>query len=104
MTGLTKSWQDERVFVNPPYSKLALWVEKCYNEAKHNNANVVMLIPVRSDTKTWHKFVMKANKITFVKGRLKFGNSKNSAPFPSCVVEFNPWSVNSPPIETMDNK
>jgi site-specific DNA-methyltransferase (adenine-specific) len=32
---------------------------------------------------------MKANEILFVKGRLKFGGSKNSAPFPSMVVVFD---------------
>ena len=32
---------------------------------------------------------MKAQAIYFVKGRLKFGNGSNSAPFPSAVVVFN---------------
>ena len=31
----------------------------------------------------------KADEIIFIKGRLKFGNSKNSAPFPSAIVVFN---------------
>ena len=48
-----------------------------------------MLIPARTDTKYWHKFVMKASEVYFVKGRLKFGDSKNSAPFPSAVVVFD---------------
>ena len=102
--GLAKSWNNEIVFVNPPYSKLAEWVEKAYNEAKTNMAHVIMLIPVRSDTKTWHSFVMKSNKIIFIKGRLKFGGNKNSAPFPSCIIEFHPWSINSPTIDVMSNK
>ena len=33
--------------------------------------------------------VMNASEIHFVKGRLKFGDSKNSAPFPSAVVVFD---------------
>jgi len=32
---------------------------------------------------------MKASEIRFIKGRLKFGDSKNSAPFPSAIVIFN---------------
>ena len=28
-------------------------------------------------------------QIRYIKGRLKFGNSKNSAPFPSCIVVFS---------------
>jgi site-specific DNA-methyltransferase (adenine-specific) len=47
-----------------------------------------MLIPARTDTKYWHDFVMKASEVYFVKGRLKFSNSTNSAPFPSAVVVF----------------
>jgi site-specific DNA-methyltransferase (adenine-specific) len=31
---------------------------------------------------------MKAHSIYFVKGRLKFGNGENSAPFPSAVIIF----------------
>ena len=48
-----------------------------------------MLIPARTDTKYFHEFIYhKAKEIRFVKGRLKFGGSKNSAPFPSMVVVF----------------
>lgn len=103
--GLKQSWNKEIVFVNPPYSQLAEWIEKCFNEARTNMAHVVMLIPVRSDTKAWHKFVMKANKIVFFRGRLKFGTEKNSAPFPSCLVEFHPWtSAMMPVVDSIENK
>jgi len=47
-----------------------------------------MLIPARTDTRYWHNYVMKAEMVFFVKGRLKFGDSENSAPFPSAVVVF----------------
>ena len=47
-----------------------------------------MLIPARTDTKYWHKYCMEAHEIYFVKGRLKFGDADNSAPFPSAVVVF----------------
>ena len=77
-----------RVFVNPPYSNIALWVKSCYDHHKFTNALVVMLIPSRTDTKYWHDYVMKADEIRFIKGRLKFGDAKNSAPFPSCIVIF----------------
>ena len=92
--GLSKSWQDEVAFVNPPYGDIGQWVKKAYEESTQNNAIVVMLIPVRTDTKYWHDYVMKgASKIFFVKGRLKFQNNmpqekNNAAPFPSVVVVF----------------
>ena len=51
--------------------------------------DIVLLIPARTDTKYFHEYIFPhANTITFLKGRLKFGQSKNSAPFPSCIVYF----------------
>lgn len=80
--GLSKSWKGERVFMNPPYSEVGTWVQKAYEE----DALVVALIPSRTDTRWWHRYVMKADEIRFVKGRLKFGAATNSAPFPSAIV------------------
>ena len=34
------------------------------------------------------RYVMRADEVYFVKGRLKFGDSTNAAPFPSAVVVF----------------
>ena len=88
--GLTKDWAGNIVFCNPPYGRdISKWVEKCYNESKKPNITVVLLIPARTDTIYFHKFIYKKVKdIRFIKGRLKFGNSKNSAPFPSMIVVF----------------
>jgi site-specific DNA-methyltransferase (adenine-specific) len=77
------------VFVNPPYSEISRWVEKSFYE-KDNCEKIVMLLPARTDTKWFHKFIYKQYgiEIRFIKGRLKFSNSKNSAPFPSMIVIF----------------
>ena len=86
--GLVQDWSGERVYCNPPYGKgIQEWVAKCAN----HDGLAVMLIPARTDTKWFHQFVYNRPnvKVRFVKGRLKFGNSKNSAPFPSMVVIFN---------------
>lgn len=48
-----------------------------------------MLLPARTDTKWFHDFIYHKAEIRFIKGRLKFGNSKNAAPFPSMVVVFH---------------
>lgn len=84
--GLKKQWNSP-AFCNPPYSDIEKWVEKAYEEHR-KGATVVLLIPSRTDTKWWHDYVMLADEIRFVKGRLKFDEHKNSAPFPSCVVVF----------------
>jgi len=86
--GLSKDWTGERVFCNPPYGReIGKWVKKCSEE---NVEIAVMLIPARTDTKYFHEYIyqQKNVEIRFLKGRLKFGESKNSAPFPSMVVIY----------------
>lgn len=84
--GLKQSWEGERVFCNPPYGKeIKRWVKKA---AESNAEIVVMLIPARTDTSYFHEYIYKKAEIRFIKGRLKFGESKNSAPFPSMLVIF----------------
>lgn len=85
--GLSQSWEGERVFVNPPYgNQLSKWVKKAHQERL--KAYVVMLLPARTDTRWWHNYIYGQAEIRFLKGRLKFGASKNSAPFPSVLVIF----------------
>ena len=87
--GLKQDWEDNICWMNPPYGReVGVWIEKAYKESL-KGAIVVCLIPSRTDTKYWHDYCMKANEIRFIKGRLKFGDSKNSAPFPSAIVIFN---------------
>lgn len=76
------------MFCNPPYSNISLWVEKAFRETRNDNTLVVLLIPARTDTRYFHDFIYQRAEIRFIKGRLKFGDSKNSAPFPSMVVIF----------------
>ena len=76
------------MFCNPPYSNISSWVEKAFRETRNDNTLVVLLIPARTDTRYFHDFIYQRAEIRFIKGRLKFGDSKNSAPFPSMVVIF----------------
>lgn len=87
--GLSKDWSNDVVFMNPPYGReIKKWIKKAYEESL-NGATVVCLIPARTDTTYWHDFIFdKAYDIRFLRGRLKFGNSKNSAPFPSAIVVY----------------
>lgn len=88
--GLIQDWGGAKVFCNPPYGrKIIDWVRKCYEESKKPDTTVVMLIPARTDTRYFHDYIYhKAKEIRFIRGRLKFGGSKNAAPFPSMVVIF----------------
>jgi phage N-6-adenine-methyltransferase len=84
--GLTKEWRG-RCWMNPPYGReIGAWVKKAY-ESACKGALVVCLLPARTDTAWWHDYCMKG-KITFIRGRLKFGGSQNAAPFPSAVIVF----------------
>jgi len=87
--GLKQDWGGYRVFCNPPYGRdISKWVKKAYNEGHKNNTLVCMLIPARTDTKFFHDYILNRAEIRFIKGRLKFGGSKNSAPFPSMLVVY----------------
>lgn len=87
--GLQQEWIGN-CWMNPPYGReISKWMEKAYTSAVTHGATVVCLVPARVDTKWWHDFATKG-EITYLKGRLKFGDCKNSAPFPSAVVVFRP--------------
>ena len=86
MDGLSQEWRGI-CWMNPPYGRtIGKWMKKAY-ESSLEGATVVCLVPARTDTNWWHDYAMKGD-IEFIKGRLKFGGSKNSAPFPSAVVVF----------------
>lgn len=88
--GLKQNWEQDIVFCNPPYGRdIKDWVKKAY-ESAIGGAKVVMLIPARTDTSYFHNYIYGRAEIRFIRGRLKFGDSKNSAPFPSMIVIFNP--------------
>lgn len=91
--GLKQDWGGEVIWCNPPYGReIGKWIQKC---AEHRGV-AVMLIPARTDTRWWHSHIDKNPDahVYFIKGRLKFGNAKNCAPFPSALVVFTNWSTN----------
>ena len=82
--GLAQEWSGA-CWCNPPYGRqIGKWVRK----ASESKATTVMLIPARTDTAWFHDYIYGKAEVRFVRGRLKFGQAKNSAPFPSMVVVF----------------
>lgn len=65
--------------------EIGKWVRK----AAESSCTVVMLLPARTDTKWFHDYIYGKVEIRFIRGRLKFGAAKNSAPFPSMIAIFN---------------
>ncbi len=86
--GLAQNWKGLRAWMNPPYGReIGKWVEK----ASTGGADIVVaLLPARTDTRWWHDWIQDKAEVRFIKGRLKFGGHKNSAPFPSAIVIFRP--------------
>lgn len=84
-------------WLNPPYSRARQFIAKAAGEALRG-CTVVCLVPARTDTWWFHALVWDREKhrpqpgveVRFIKGRLKFGGSSNSAPFPSVVIVFRP--------------
>jgi site-specific DNA-methyltransferase (adenine-specific) len=92
--GLKQSWEGERCFVNPPFGReQSSWIKKGFEESRKPNTLVVFLIPARTDTRAFHKYLYPYAELRFIKGRLKFVNPSSNtpkekwtaAPFPSMV-------------------
>lgn len=84
--GLLQDWDGEIVWMNPPYGKtIGHWMKK----AGEVDATVVCLVPARTDTEWWHKYVIgRRAEVRFIKGRLRFGDTGTNAPFPSAIVIY----------------
>lgn len=90
--GLKQEWKG-MCYMNPPYGRqIGKWVQKAYESVKQGGTTVVCLLPSRTDTKWWHDYCMKG-EIRFLKGRLKFNDGKNPAPFPSAIVIFREGTI-----------
>ena len=88
--GLQREWSPFRCWMNPPYGRdISKWMKKAFTESQRG-ALVVCLIPSRTDTKWWHDWVMRSSEVRLISGRINFSYSKNSAPFPSCIVIYYP--------------
>ena len=88
--GLKQNWNNEIVFMNPPYGgrSIRLWMMQAWNAAQQG-AVVVCLVPARTDTVWWHFYAMRG-EIRLLRGRLRFEGGRHSAPFPSAIVVFRP--------------
>lgn len=89
--GLSKSWVGHNVFMNPPYGgHTGKWLMKAVDSAR-DGATVVCLIVSSTDRSYWHEIIYPfSNEIRFMRGRVKFGDSKSTAPFASAIVIFRP--------------
>ena len=93
--GLSKDWLADAgggaVWLNPPYSDVDTWMLKAMAESARG-CTVVALLPSRTDTRWFHRLLREQQRVEFwfLRGRLRFGDATNSAPFPSLVVVLRP--------------
>ena len=102
INGLKQDWNGV-LWCNPPYGRMQKdWIIKAESESIKNDSTVVMLIPAKTDTKIWHEVIFKsATSICFIRGRLRFGDSKENAPFPSAIIVFG--GVTEKQIEVLES-
>lgn len=86
--GLRQPWVGN-VWCNPPYGRgIERWLEKAQKSVTEGAKVVVMLLPVRTNTKWFHEYIYNKAEIRFIRGKLKFSNHKDPAPFPSMLAIF----------------
>jgi phage N-6-adenine-methyltransferase len=98
-SALDHDWAASRIWLNPPYGRqISKFTERAIQQLRSEipNSSVTLLVPARTDTKWWFDLIQNPLKkhIVFIKGRVKFGNAKGSAPFPSALVHIE--SIHGP--------
>ena len=90
--GLLVPWYG-RVYVNPPFDTLGEWCGKAAYSRHILGAEVMVLMPARTDTAYWHQYVTQAQAVCFLRGRLRFGDATASCPFPVALAYWGraPW-------------
>ena len=93
--GLAQSWalddDASAVWCNPPYSKVAPWIEKAAQEAMENAVTSVLLVMASTSLGWFRTAIEHADEIRFIIGSLTFGpGNTNRAPFGSALLIFRP--------------
>ena len=93
--GLAMPWDARSVFVNPPYSDVGPWLERC-RIAAGKGAGVVALVPTRPETRAWRRSVFEADCGAFIvqqTGRIRFvgsdGQTHGNGMITTCFVTWH---------------
>jgi phage N-6-adenine-methyltransferase len=98
---LTRTWEGERVWCNPPYSDIGAWVRKAHEQFGYHADLVVMLLPAnRTEQRWWQDFVEpwrdtdgQPLRVEFLPRRMRFdrpnaviGPKGDRPPFGCCLL------------------
>lgn len=88
--GLSKNW-DVNFWMNPPFGRaIKKWVIKAHDESLKHNVTGVLILPVRSNTQWWHKYIIdRGAEVRFIKGEVKFVGHERGLWLPFAIVIFN---------------
>ena len=98
--GLKKEWNYKTIFVNPPFGRdferkttIKDWIAKCYEANQKYSSEVLLLIPVATNTSHWKEYIFnKASAICFLYDtRLKFrinGSEDNKGCPTACAMIY----------------
>jgi len=88
--GLKFGWENEVVFMNPPYGgNTGKWLAKAWHDSL-KGAVVVCLLVAAPGRSYWHDYIFPyADEIRWLRGKITFGEAKEAAPFHSAVVIFS---------------
>lgn len=96
MDTFTSPWPRKGlIYANPPYGADSDDFLKKIVEEGSTGAEIVALVPARTDTQRWHKWAEQAPVILYWKGRISFVNPKTGkvqagTKFPSAVLYWGP--------------
>lgn len=82
--------QDGWSFCNPPYSDIAPWVKKAYEESA-NGAKIAVLIPSSTGSNWWAQWVNNKAYITYLNGRITFVGHSSPYPKDLAVLLYAPY-------------
>jgi hypothetical protein len=86
--GLEIEWA-ETTFVNPPFSKINLWIQKADKEWRKGKT-VVMIMNLKTHTRAFHELVLKNPvEIRFLQGKINFihpDGKKSTNPFGNMLL------------------
>jgi hypothetical protein len=78
--GLAEPWTGNLVYVNPPYSRLLVWLRRAHDQWRAGNARTILcLVPVRTDSALFQEVLSLDADIYLLKGRVPFLDTKGRA-------------------------
>lgn len=102
--GLVQKWNGV-CWLNPPFdTSMGKWIEKAYLEAQKGITTVCLIHGNYHDNEWWHTYIMKANEIRYIRGRLIFTSNGKKTSMRTLLVIFKPYCQGPPATKSIDTK